>query len=808
MARHQWTAAEDEHLREAVRRYGSSDWKCIAMEVPGRTNTQCLQRWSRSLMPGLKKGKWEPHEDTLLASLVKKACSEIQCALPKRGTTSDKLIGWPQLAQMIPGRTSKQCRERWYEHLSPDIKHGPFSREEDDMMTQQYRLLGNHWTQIADKLPGRTPDSIKLRIRSTLMRTKTSSTDSLSSQHQCTQGGMDYLPLKAQMQDQLGRSLSAAEKDALSQQLKHKLLSQNPAQNPDQSPDSVDALLDNLLLAEHTPELLLDIDGLLKSAADFTLESTSPCGDISSTPADARCSITNDRMSPNLTTAGNKNANNQGHKRAIPTSISMHTEDPESRVKASKSWFGRSRKSSGNSGAGMVTSVIRQRGWAHVMMAFAKLHQGRDKNLLAHVSKCMRDAKLADDKVLTCYAHVVASAAHIVICVRHGHIYFLNPEPENSEDGDHGMDTTLHAKHAAIAVEHGEKAIALCEDNAQVWDGALDRVHCTAIAHDTLSLALVQTGEHKRALQLSQRSLQLHAKLTSRSSPKAKGVKGLALHGDCAVAGTFSCAHFAMSGAHIGLALEGEATEVNFEQAAYHARCAIELSEAAKQTTAGKAVKSHFLSVIGASSLSLAFALMGIRGESAKAGHVTTHIGMFETACRSTFYGQEEKECLKRSVLIAKKNRDQNLLLMCERAPLFAKRAGLDATTVDDMAKYVSSECTEACFDQPVSDKKNYDGSIDEIITGMEQMGVYLEHDGKVEIAEEERRSLMRQFNEEPHIFATDHAPSSLRESASSQWGNANSSGSLGTGPFTEAESELDMLIDMLSEMDDAPRTV
>lgn len=29
---------------------------------------------------------------------------------------------WSHIAKMLPGRVGKQCRERWHNHLRPDIK--------------------------------------------------------------------------------------------------------------------------------------------------------------------------------------------------------------------------------------------------------------------------------------------------------------------------------------------------------------------------------------------------------------------------------------------------------------------------------------------------------------------------------------------------------------------------------------------------------------------------------------------------------------------------------------------------------------
>ena len=75
--------------------------------MTGRNHTQCLQRWTKVLAPGLVKSHWRPEEDELLRQLV-----------------AEGRKNWGQVATRIPGRTSKQCRERWYNHLDPNIVRG------------------------------------------------------------------------------------------------------------------------------------------------------------------------------------------------------------------------------------------------------------------------------------------------------------------------------------------------------------------------------------------------------------------------------------------------------------------------------------------------------------------------------------------------------------------------------------------------------------------------------------------------------------------------------------------------------------
>ncbi|CAH0490498.1 unnamed protein product [Peronospora farinosa] len=144
-----WTPTEDEKLRDAVGRHGERNWKSIAEEVPGRNHTQCLQRWTKVLAPGLVKGHWRPDEDELLKELV-----------------AEGRKNWGQVATRIPGRTSKQCRERWYNHLDPSIIRGEYSQAEDRMILDAQSRLGNRWSAIAAMLPGRTEDAVKIRWKS------------------------------------------------------------------------------------------------------------------------------------------------------------------------------------------------------------------------------------------------------------------------------------------------------------------------------------------------------------------------------------------------------------------------------------------------------------------------------------------------------------------------------------------------------------------------------------------------------------------------------------------------------------------
>ncbi|KAM2456147.1 hypothetical protein PS1_016063 [Malus domestica] len=90
-----WTPEEDKCLKVAQMLFGPKNWNKTAQFVPGRTQSQCRDRYVNSLEPSLNYGEWAEEED-----------SRLRAAIEEHGYC------WSKVAACVPRRTDNMCWRR------------------------------------------------------------------------------------------------------------------------------------------------------------------------------------------------------------------------------------------------------------------------------------------------------------------------------------------------------------------------------------------------------------------------------------------------------------------------------------------------------------------------------------------------------------------------------------------------------------------------------------------------------------------------------------------------------------------------
>ncbi|CAD8080212.1 unnamed protein product [Paramecium sonneborni] len=148
-----WTNDEVNNLVKYYKQY-NGDWKKIIKHLKGRNISQCSQKY-RKLQDQEKrtKRKWSIQEDKLLLEYYEEYGRQ-----------------WIKIAEKLPGRTSKQVRDRYVNQINPTINHEQWNEEEDKTIMKEFKLNGPHWAQIAKLLNNRSENQVKNRFYYTILK--------------------------------------------------------------------------------------------------------------------------------------------------------------------------------------------------------------------------------------------------------------------------------------------------------------------------------------------------------------------------------------------------------------------------------------------------------------------------------------------------------------------------------------------------------------------------------------------------------------------------------------------------------------
>lgn len=149
---HSWTVNDEERLAAL-----ESEYKSEQQRKKTTKKKATLDDGQRR-----KRATWTQAEDERLVSILPQLTGE------------DNKVNWTTVAEHMPGRDSKQCRDRWLNHLDPNVRKTIFKAwtpEEDRKLVNFIQKHGTRWRLMQMTiLPERTELTIKNRWNSSFKR--------------------------------------------------------------------------------------------------------------------------------------------------------------------------------------------------------------------------------------------------------------------------------------------------------------------------------------------------------------------------------------------------------------------------------------------------------------------------------------------------------------------------------------------------------------------------------------------------------------------------------------------------------------
>ena len=76
-----------------------------------------------------------------------------------------KLKNWVMISSYFRNRSNKDCRDRYFLHLSPNVVKRKWTAEEEELLLEKYKEYGSKWVKLTSFFDKRSPNDLKNRIK-------------------------------------------------------------------------------------------------------------------------------------------------------------------------------------------------------------------------------------------------------------------------------------------------------------------------------------------------------------------------------------------------------------------------------------------------------------------------------------------------------------------------------------------------------------------------------------------------------------------------------------------------------------------